>query len=252
MDDFDEQLHRTWVQLLVDRNHREVAAIAVDSYVGIRYRHYVPEAIIFEIPTSAYIYVKESPRIKQIMEQAIKYISQGRIFDYNGQPCDDLPFTYHVKLVKPEEGWQNVVRNLIANIQDPNQGIVTEKVFHRKGKEVLTYNEMKFGSQAEIRIAQELESRKVLFFPLPLAVRAETGNFYQDHREPDFLICHEGVWGILEVSRHSDRYEKDAEKVAWFEKSGILCVKHYTAERCYKNSAEVVDEFLGILKLHKR
>jgi len=86
---------------------------------------------------------------------------------------------------------------------------------------------------------------------LPLAVRVETGNFYKDHREPDFLVCDDGRWGILEVSFHPDRFEKDAEKDAWFKKSGILCIQHYSAERCYNKSQEVVDEFLDILAKHK-
>ena len=111
---------------------------------------------------------------------------------------------------------------------------------------------MKFASKTEIRIAQELENRKILFFPLPLAVRAETGNFYNDHREVDFLICQDGTWGILEVSFHQDRYEKDSEKDSWFKKSGILCIQHYTAERCWEHPRQVVDEFLSILAQHKR
>ena len=111
---------------------------------------------------------------------------------------------------------------------------------------------MKFASQSEIRIAQELEARRILFFPLPLAVRADTGDFYQDHREPDFLVCKDGVWGILEVSYHPDRYEKDSEKDSWFKKSGILCVQHYSAERCYNHFSDVVNEFLEILERHKR
>jgi hypothetical protein len=110
---------------------------------------------------------------------------------------------------------------------------------------------MKFASASEIRIAQELERLKVLFFPLPLAVRAETGNFYEDHREVDFLICHQGKWGILEVSYHPDRFEKDKEKDAWFKRSGILCIEHYSAEKCYQTPNAVVEEFLSILMQYK-
>ena len=60
----------------------------------------------------------------------------------------------------------------------------------------------------------------MLFFPLPLAARSDTGALYLDHREPDFLICQDGTWGILEVAFHPDRYEKDSEKDIWFKKSG--------------------------------
>jgi len=111
---------------------------------------------------------------------------------------------------------------------------------------------MKFGSISEVRIAQALESRGVLFFPLPLAVRRETGASYMDRREPDFLICHDDVWGILEVALHPDRYEKDAEKDVWFKKSGIVCIQNYTAEQCFNHPSEVVDAFLHILAKHKR
>ena len=64
--------------------------------------------------------------------------------------------------------------------------------------------------------------------------------FGQDHREVDFLICQNGAWGILEVSYHPDRYERDAEKDVWFKQSGILCIQHYTSESCYTDAAKKV------------
>jgi len=174
------------------------------------------------------------------------------IYDNHGNFADDLPFVYRVRLIEVEQGWQNVVKKLITNAQDPNQALISEKAASKSGKQIYVYNEMKFASRSEIRIAQELETRKVLFFPLPLGVRADTGNFYNDHREVDFLICQDSVWGILEVSYHPDRYEKDSEKDSWFKRSGILCIQHYSAERCYDFSKEVIDEFLIILAKHRR
>lgn len=254
MSKLEEQIHRTWVQTLVDYNYREIAAIAIDSEVTILYAGYevadrpYPYGIAFDIPTSAYNTVIKDNHIRKVMERSIATVCKGHVFDH----VEDLEYEYRIKLVEIEENWQNIVRSLIAKSGDSNQGVITEKAFFKEKKQPYTYNEMKFGSKAEIRIAQEFESRGVLFFPLPLAVRAETGNFYRDHREPDFLVCEDGTWGILEVSYHPDRYEKDAEKDAWFKKSGILCVQHYSAERCYEDAAEVVDEFLAILAKHKR
>ena len=83
-------------------------------------------------------------------------------------------------------------------------------------------------------------------------MRAETGKNWQDHREVDFLVCDSGTWGILEVAYHPDRYEQDAEKDLWLKKSGILCIQHFTAERCYQEAAKVVTEFLGVLTQHKK
>jgi hypothetical protein len=254
MDELEESLHRTWVQLLLEHNYREVAAIAVDTDVTVirewdesSQSSYV-SMIAFDLPVSIYATVKNSDHIRKLIERAMSSVCAGRILTEG----EWFAFSYRVKLMDVEDGWQNVVRELIASAQNANQGIISEKLFLQRGKQPYLYNEMKFASQSEIRIAQEFESRQELFFPLPLAIRAETGNFYEDHREIDFLVCHDGVWGILEVSYHPDRFEKDAEKDTWFKKSGILCIQHYTAERCYQNSASVVNEFLAILAKHKR
>jgi hypothetical protein len=157
-----------------------------------------------------------------------------------------------MKLSEVDEDWRNMVREMILTFKGTNQALVSEIMAAKKGRPLLTYNELRYASKSEIKIAMELEARKVLFFPLAIAVRADTGEPWKDHREADFLICHDGVWGILEVSYHSDRYEKDSEKTVWFKRAGILCVEHRTAERCYEKPAEVVEEFLQILARHKR
>ena len=103
-----------------------------------------------------------------------------------------------------------------CELQRLNQSLVTQILAARNGRPTFTYNELRYASQSEIKIAMELEARRVLFFPLAVGVRAETGEPWKDHREVDFLICYEGVWGILEVAYHPDRYEQDSEKAIWF------------------------------------
>ena len=252
MDNFIEQLHRTFVQLLVENDYREVAAIAVDSKLEILYSGYDTDGIAIDVPASVYSMIKNNDHIKKVMERALLSVCEGRITDQNGNTVSNLSIVYRIQLLDVEEGWQNVIKSLIANAENPNQAVVTEKAFAKTNKQPYVYNEMKFASKSEIRIAQEFETQKILFFPLPLAVRAESGNFYDGHREVDFLVCDDGAWGILEVSYHPDRYEKDVEKDSWFKKSGILCVQHYTAERCYNNPAEVVTEFMSILAKHRK
>lgn len=255
MDKFEQKIHRTWVQLLIEHDFKEVAAIAIDADVTILYddvdSSYGPHpayGIAFDIPTSAYSLVKKDDHIREIMERAIRPIVKGQVSEL----IENFTVEFRIKLIEVEEGWQETVRRLIVRSGDPNQGFITEKAFLKQHKQPYLYNEIKFASKSEIRIAQEFETQHILFFPLPLAVRAETGNKYQDHREVDFLVCYDGVWGILEVSYHPDRFEKDAEKDSWFKKSGILCIQHYSAERCYNTPKEVANEFLEILKKHKK
>jgi hypothetical protein len=251
----EKQIHRTWLELLMAQNLREIAAIALDCEVKLELTSVWDEGertgfggVIVSIPASVFGFVKSNERVQQVIQDTISDVAEG----YLDVQRRDMTYSVRVKLREPEEDWQNIVRRMIANMSDPNQGRITELASGRNnGKGPIVYNEMKFASKSEIRIAQELEARSILFFPLAMGVRAETGSFYKDHREADFLVCDEGKWGILEVSYHPDRYEKDAEKSAWWKKSGILCVEHYTAERCFNEPRAVVDEFLGILAKHR-
>ena len=251
--EFCERLQRTWLALLLASNMRELAALVVDAELWIMSNNRGDDyGISVDLPPIAVTYVDTDGKARQALESTLKIAAKGRLRDRNGNDTDDFSIEFRVKLLDVEDDWRAVVKELIVNAKDSNQGVVTEKVFTRAKKQVLTYNEMKFASQSEIRIAQEFERRKVLFFPLPLAVRNDTGDLYKDHREVDFLVCQEGAWGVLEVAFHPDRYEQDAEKDIWFKKSGLLCIQHYTAERCYNQPAQVVDEFLNILAQHKR
>lgn len=226
-DDIAINVHRTWVQLLIDSGYREAAALAVDCRLTfVDDFGYVNKTYI-EVPSSINPLVKKNPQLRKIFEESLFAVMRANVLPDSYAGPEDTSFAYRIRLMEPEENWQQIVRELIVNFEHPNQGIITERAFLKRGKEPLTYNEMKFASQSEIRIAQELEAKSILFFPLPLAVRAETGNIYEDHREIDFLICQNGTWGILEISYHPNRFEKDAEKDAWFKKSGILCIQQY-------------------------
>jgi len=250
MDEFEAKLHRTWVQLLFDTNFEECAAIAVDTELSIIRDDDTnwPRGIAIHITTTSYELITRDSALKQILTKSVIRVTRGHLFIGEDEPIIE----YCIKLVDVEKNWKSVIKDLIVNSKRLNQGLISELVANRDGRQIYEYNGIKFASKSEIRIAQELETRKILFFPLPLAVKAETGNNFQDHREIDFLVCDEGVWGILEVAYHPDRYEKDAEKDNWFKKSGILCIQHYTAERCYKEPSKVITEFLNILAKHRR
>ncbi len=280
MDEQAATIHRTWVQMCVDYGLKEAAAIAIDTDIVLRYerwmKHYREDGntfnadtltVQFHIPAVAYGYVKNNEAIQDSLEKPIKAILDGRImpmevwnsFDSTVElqdfRVDILLLEYYVKLITVEDGWKDTLRELIANSSGVrNQGLITELMFAREKKEPIMYNGLKFASMSEVRIAQEFEQRKVLFFPLTVGVRAETGQQYKDHREVDFLVCHSGVWGILEVSGagHNGRFAADAEKDSWFKRSGILCIEHRTAEQCYNNSKKVVDDFLNVLAQYRK
>jgi hypothetical protein len=256
--EFLDRVHYSWIHYLVEQNYPELAALVVDAKLNWLHQDYSGWGTLIDLPSSPYGIVRQDTQVQEILKTSLLDILDGHVTNSNNEPVDSdrLRSTWEIqfrrKLLDVSDNWRAVIKDLIAQSKDPNQGTVSEKVLTGRGKSMHTYNNIKFASRSEIRVAQELEKRKVLFFPLPLAVRAETGDLYRDHKEPDFLVCVDSTWGILEVAYHPDRYEKDAERDAWFQKSGILCVRHYTAERCYNSSATVVDEFLDILKKHRR
>jgi hypothetical protein len=242
---FEESLLRTYIELIRHSDKPGLAALLVDAEIGIEEDCGYLSEILIALPACYASTMLDDELILNHLRECMTLLMSGRYFNPNG-------IKFGTKFMTPEEDWRELVKSLIARAKEPNQGVVTSIVRQREEQAPLKYNEMKFGSSTEIRVAQELERRKILFFPLPLAVRADTGKNFQDHREPDFLICHEGVWGILEVAFHQGRYEKDKQKDEWFKKSGILCVEHYTAEECYGRTTSVVDRFLSILEQHKR
>lgn len=242
----ESQIHRTLVQFLIESNLKELAAITLDGEIEVyfdEHRNYY--ALDIDLPPSGYNFILKDESLKTALIESLYEVIKGRMT----QNCE---LTIRMKLLPIEESWQDKIRDLLSEAQSPNQGSITEKVFAKHGRQYLEYNHVKYASKSEIRIAQEFERLKIMFFPLALAVRNDSGNTYKDHREIDFLVCNDGQWGILEVSYHPDRFEKDAEKDSWFKKSGILCIQHYSAERCYNQSNEVVRDFLEVLSKHKR
>jgi hypothetical protein len=255
MNHTEAQFQRTLVEVLIEYGYNDIASIVLDCDVEFGFEfdpiglEKLWTMVVFYVPINLFSLAKGSDRIEEKLTKVSNYVARSTGL-YN--LTQGLAIDIFMKLSNVSDDWQETARRIIVDSKNSNQGNITEKIRKRNGQSFIIYNEMKFASQTEVRVAQELELRKVLFFPLPLAVRADTGDMYQDHREPDFLVCQDGVWGVLEVSFHPGRYEKDDEKNTWFQKSGIPLVKSYTAEKCYKKTSEVVDEFLLLLKQYKR
>jgi hypothetical protein len=201
-----------------------------------------------EVPPEAYPLVAGSEDIQGVLRKALREVIKGH-FDADEE--SQIEFRMKHLPAPTNADWEMEMKSRITQFKGSNQGLISQLTAAREGRPIHTWNELKYASASEIAIAQELEKRKILFFPLPVAVRAETGQTWKDHREVDFLICNKGAWGILEVAYHPDRYEKDSEKDHWFKKSGILCIQHYTAERCFKEAPKVVDAFLEILRQYE-
>ena len=130
MNEFEQKLHRTVVQSLVEHNCREEVAIVIDSELQITCGYSGPEGISLDIPTSMYGIVKEDESKQRNINFAILHVGNGHVTDQNGNtiPLSEEDITHRIHLIEVEAGWQDVVRKLIDNAKNPNQAVVSEVI----------------------------------------------------------------------------------------------------------------------------
>jgi hypothetical protein len=113
-----------------------------------------------------------------------------------------------------------------------------------------TWQGFRFRSVTEIRIAEALDKANVLFFPLPKG--RLNGPRGRVNREPDFLVCNNGKWGILEVDGEPyhppQRTVHDHERDRLFHQHGIRVAQHFDATDCFATPDKVVGDFLRLLE----
>jgi hypothetical protein len=114
----------------------------------------------------------------------------------------------------------------------------------------LDHDGLRFRSLAEIQIYEALKGRHVLFFPNPAAVLG--GRDKEGKKEPDFLVCLDGRWGLLEVMGEtfhpSATAPRDHERARLFKDYGLVVVEFYAAARCLREADAVVEDFLRRLQ----
>lgn len=112
------------------------------------------------------------------------------------------------------------------------------------------YNNLRFRSASEVKIAEALDKAGVMYLPLCKA-RLNSGR-NRVNREPDFLVCHGGKWGILEVDGEPwhppTRTVEDHTRDRLFRSHGVVVVEHFDAKHCYDFPDAVVRKFLTILQ----
>jgi len=135
---------------------------------------------------------------------------------------------------------QGLDHQSIASIPDQgNQGLGA----------IYQWNGLNFRSKSEIKIAEALDSRGVLYFPNARGRLSQ--NYSRVNREADFLVCYEGRWGILECdgeAYHQSAANDHARDLLW-NAQGIWFIKRFSSDECFNNPAKIVDLFLKMLKL---
>lgn len=174
-------------------------------------------------------------------------------------------FVAALRAALPEDVW---IEKLLCTLQDatPSDGspwmtaspapppeVTVAGDVHNQGMGATlphVWNGLRFRSASEVCIAGALERAGVLFLPNCLARLGGAGN--RQNREADFLVCHEGHWGILEVDgapyHPPSRTVQDHARDRLFRAHGVRVVEHFDADECRERPDSVVCQFLDVLR----
>jgi hypothetical protein len=149
----------------------------------------------------------------------------------------------------------SVVCNPVQASVSPGQASVTAQEGQPDTRQqdegaLLEWNGLRFQSHSEVCIARALDQAEILYFPNC------KGRLGRGHARcnvvPDFLVCYDGKWGILEVDGEPfhppARTTYEHERARLFKDQGIRTVEHFDAARCRSAPDAVVAEFLRILR----
>jgi hypothetical protein len=150
-------------------------------------------------------------------------------------------FTSRAELIDIDPDWRKELLEIARG-----RGVNNQAVDVRVPR---IWNNFRFRSECEVRIARALDRAGVFFLPNCKGRLGATDK--RCNREADFLVCLKGKWGILEVDGEPfhppSRTVEDHERDRLFKAHGIRVVEHYDAARCFEQADAVVSSFLKIL-----
>ena len=146
-----------------------------------------------------------------------------------------------VKPATPDKNWREELMAAISGGDVHNQATSFKSEI-----EIKVWEGLRYRSQSEVKIAQALDRAGVMFFPNCRARVGASNNRLT--REPDFLICYKGKWGILEVDGDAyhppERAYQDHARNRLFLDHGHMLIDHFSATDCYNHPDQVVGGFL--------
>lgn len=124
------------------------------------------------------------------------------------------------------------------------RGAIPARAANGKTYRSILWKGMIFRSKTEVKIAKALDQAGVFFLP-PTKSRLNVGKSRQS-REIDFLVFHDGHWGMLEVDGPWHNLAYDNARDELMQKSGIHRerIQRFDSDRCYHDPQGVVSEFL--------
>jgi hypothetical protein len=217
------------VRFLIDGGDFEAAQVLLLCELDLYKDDHGNECIELRGPRSAYDAIQDDQRP---IRSAV-----GRAFHALGV------YTMRIKaqIITVDPAWRTEFMVAAKGIGVDNQATDV--------KNFTVWKNLRFRSASEIRIAQALDAAGVAFWP---NCKARLGLGTRCSREADFVVCHKGKFGLLEVDgeayRPASRTVHDHDQDRLFQAHGILIAEHFDAGECFENAEGVVSKFLSILE----
>ena len=258
-----DQFHASAIKFLIDEGAEKAASVLLScsiievTYLPIKALHKTPMPGPEDVPLAGFLFITvRAPHRSYLSIKKAKYneapspeeaeiVSQIE-HAFEAVLLDDISVLIDVRpeLIKINPQWRQELADTLFKTNTHNQGLP-----FAEGKPLHTWKNLRFRSQTEIRVAEALERAQVLFLPNCMA---RLGFSQRQNREADFLVCHKGKWGILEVDSLSShpptRTVEDHERDRLFKAHGIRVVEHFDAGECWEDADGVVKRFLYLLR----
>jgi hypothetical protein len=253
--DGDDLLGRA-VRFLIEGGEDKAAAILVQSRLNVILEHIWEGDEAWQQLRVGVEYVVETTRIgyEALMQKSVD--------------ADDRDWDAHevgrsirvaLKAVTPPEVFVSGIDTrfdqspAVAGWRDDVAAFILGREAHNQapgGGPTKVWENLRFRSESEKRVAQALDAEGAMFFPNCRA-RA-TDDETRRTVEPDFLVCWKGKWGILEVDGEPfhppTRTLHDHARDRVSKAHGVMVVEHFDASECFERPAEVVRKFLTLLE----
>lgn len=241
----DEIILASAVQYLIEGQEEDAASLLLSCTLSIVYgsgwahgdEWVVSADVLVRCPRSSYEVLRDTsnPHTSSIKE-ALQAVVHHEVYIEKIEPS--------AHLVELEPGWK-------AELLEIARGRNVDNLpTYQRGRKIHTWERLRFRSKSELKIAEALERKGVLFFPNGRA--RLNGRESRVTLEPDFLVSFKGKWGILEVDgapfHPPQRRTEEQERDRVFRAGGVRVVEHFDATRCYQKPDEVVSEFLKLLE----
>ena len=181
---FDEKLHASAVQFLLDRHEEDAANLLLsctlqisgaDSRVYIGSEHICAVEVHLVGPRIAYdVLINDRHIVTKAIKRAIDAVVPADFYVSS--------VITRARLVDVDPSWKVELLEIARGKGVHNQGLGASKI----------WNNLRFRSVSEIRIAEALDRTAVLFLPNCLARLTMPEG--RKNREADFLVCFDGKW----------------------------------------------------------